>query len=677
MHAAVVVLVIAAPLACINGVALEDLNNARLLNDVDALPSTSHVSVGGLGEGVANTTAGSNVTYKQTRITESSEHSIDNNTALVTMSAVTMSFDETSNGTETCGDGVRVGREQCDDGNLNDGDGCSKLCTVEGGFACAPKQLGAGGDKCHVCPATACTIYHNKQYRCNELDPTKKPKKATKVAPTHVRAGSGFCMCAPNHCQDVDGAACRPVGHGWELDMTTGKCRCGLGYCLLPFAAQTIASSEKYHCFKMTKEYVRAANSSICKCSAGSPEVLSTDPAVAQRFTLPACKVYPSTPLKKIKHQGASYGAFSCHSAPYMNSTSTEYCTDCEPGACKMPRTVNWPTQTVGAPPKPFYCVANATVEAMGMTRNADGTCACKAADCLIPFRDTFKCAALDGSHPYGGVKLANGKCGCATDADACIMPLRPDISNKTAPAGFMCLRLKDGTEKTRFGTRYYRGKTGHCKCVSTRCRADPAPRSVGAFRCINMEKNGAYFVKPEELKAVMAGTSAKEDLPCECRPGSCLVPGITAPKCMTCPTIPGDCRSRCTATGPSFNTTTCVKYCSTQNVEVQPKPEIGYGDMFDKKNMQARVIRCFVSKTVTCTSQPATTAKNCTQTVTGRLVFDCPGRYSAHAARKLIDGEPTFGYKSVCTRQNLECQKDKCNTVGSAALCLKKMLLS
>ncbi|VDK35798.1 unnamed protein product [Gongylonema pulchrum] len=35
-----------------------------------------------------------------------------------------------------CGDGIKGSDEQCDDGNLYDGDGCSQQCTVEEKFNC-------------------------------------------------------------------------------------------------------------------------------------------------------------------------------------------------------------------------------------------------------------------------------------------------------------------------------------------------------------------------------------------------------------------------------------------------------------------------------------------------------------------------------------------------------------
>ncbi|MCD6497723.1 MAG: SUMF1/EgtB/PvdO family nonheme iron enzyme [Deltaproteobacteria bacterium] len=39
--------------------------------------------------------------------------------------------------TSVCGDGVVIGNEGCDDGNQEDGDGCSTQCKVEKGWACA------------------------------------------------------------------------------------------------------------------------------------------------------------------------------------------------------------------------------------------------------------------------------------------------------------------------------------------------------------------------------------------------------------------------------------------------------------------------------------------------------------------------------------------------------------
>ncbi|CDW83584.1 UNKNOWN [Stylonychia lemnae] len=38
--------------------------------------------------------------------------------------------------TEICGDGLRFNQNQCDDGNLNDGDGCSSQCRVESNYKC-------------------------------------------------------------------------------------------------------------------------------------------------------------------------------------------------------------------------------------------------------------------------------------------------------------------------------------------------------------------------------------------------------------------------------------------------------------------------------------------------------------------------------------------------------------
>jgi len=37
---------------------------------------------------------------------------------------------------EICGDGINLGKHQCDDGNLKNGDGCDSNCNIEPGFTC-------------------------------------------------------------------------------------------------------------------------------------------------------------------------------------------------------------------------------------------------------------------------------------------------------------------------------------------------------------------------------------------------------------------------------------------------------------------------------------------------------------------------------------------------------------
>ena len=43
---------------------------------------------------------------------------------------------------EPCGDGVVSDEEVCDDGDGDDGDGCSARCTIEPGFLCAAGENG-------------------------------------------------------------------------------------------------------------------------------------------------------------------------------------------------------------------------------------------------------------------------------------------------------------------------------------------------------------------------------------------------------------------------------------------------------------------------------------------------------------------------------------------------------
>ena len=62
---------------------------------------------------------------------------------------------------ETCGDGRNYGLLQCDDGKLNNGDGCSSQCIVEKNYTCTggyPYSL----DKCTYIPTEITRVSVNE-----------------------------------------------------------------------------------------------------------------------------------------------------------------------------------------------------------------------------------------------------------------------------------------------------------------------------------------------------------------------------------------------------------------------------------------------------------------------------------------------------------------------------------
>src|SRR5690606_8494206 len=48
--------------------------------------------------------------------------------------------------TSSCGDGLTIGDEECDDGNATNGDGCSSTCTQEPGYICSQPEPCSGAD---------------------------------------------------------------------------------------------------------------------------------------------------------------------------------------------------------------------------------------------------------------------------------------------------------------------------------------------------------------------------------------------------------------------------------------------------------------------------------------------------------------------------------------------------
>ncbi|MDD4628963.1 MAG: DUF4215 domain-containing protein, partial [Candidatus Peribacteraceae bacterium] len=101
-----------------------------------------------------------------------------------------------------CGDGVRVGNEGCDDGNLIDGDGCSSTCIIEPAPLCGNGRLEPGeqcesGIPCPVCSTQSCPNV------CDRTTCTCSYGSSSSSSCSLQACQSGY-MCVPDH---ID---CRP-----------------------------------------------------------------------------------------------------------------------------------------------------------------------------------------------------------------------------------------------------------------------------------------------------------------------------------------------------------------------------------------------------------------------------------------------------------------------------------
>ena len=96
----------------------------------------------------------------------------------------------------TCGDGHLDSKsEQCDDGNRDDGDGCSSVCRLEKGFKCLAVT---GGEKATV---------------CSDIDEClQKSGTCGKSQQCVNKAGGYTCEC--NHKQYEAAGQCKPCNAG-------------------------------------------------------------------------------------------------------------------------------------------------------------------------------------------------------------------------------------------------------------------------------------------------------------------------------------------------------------------------------------------------------------------------------------------------------------------------------
>lgn len=142
----------------------------------------------------------------------------------------------------TCGNGVKEGSEQCDDGNLVDGDGCTSTCRNEGGNQCPPGCLQCNSQgQCTYADPDDCYPACQDGEVCNKeaRPPQCIPKQCTQEHSSVECSGELICLgglckvCETNsdcgvglYCKNkgTPDAQCRPVINLNECKSGDKKC---------------------------------------------------------------------------------------------------------------------------------------------------------------------------------------------------------------------------------------------------------------------------------------------------------------------------------------------------------------------------------------------------------------------------------------------------------------------
>jgi len=214
--------------------------------------------------------------------------------------------------TPSCGDGILEAGEGCDDGNTTSGDGCSSVCQSESvGLPCTPHtfRCGASGDV-EVCnnAGTAWQYVSTCSAGCNGgacTDPT--------------------CQAGTKRCHGEVVETCNASGTGWDVGEDCSATYCASGTCALP--GLEVGSNSTYEgTVIVAGNFTVDANSTLTS-STGDLTIIADNITVAAGAAIAVaptglnprgatCYNYPYTPYYTANYGGVPTGQSGYYYAP-------------------------------------------------------------------------------------------------------------------------------------------------------------------------------------------------------------------------------------------------------------------------------------------------------------------------------------------------------------------------
>ena len=408
-------------------------------------------------------------------------------------------------GNEVCGDGITLGSETntpnfCDDGNLEHGDGCSAVCTVECGFECNDKQDDGYADECVTSCGNGVKTTNQSCDDGNNMDEDGCSSTCTietgYICAVNAICGPSICVCIAGY-ESLDGNMCSQCvagkyknAVGNEICQTctlnsyssigSSRCQCDPGYAGTDGSTCTQCAAGKYK--------VAPGNTDCQVCAVNTNSLLASTTCTCNTgYTGPNNGICTQCVPGKYKSQVGERNCTSCLPGKYSSlagAISPDTCSLCPMATYSSTHgAIDVSTCTdchaYSDSPAGSDTVNNCTCDA-GIASAYDGTCTPCAAGTYKRYAGTGLCVACPAnSDALSGSIACHCNTGFTDIYTATANAIIPSLLNCTCAVGYTGI---DGGNCTSCVAGKYKSVVGYTTCID--CAPGTFSNVTGTSSC-------------------------------------------------------------------------------------------------------------------------------------------------------------------------------------------------